>query len=182
MDCWDRWPPNYCLLTTRPFHYTSTLNEYLYVFSLSCKTLLFIICTFLRHYTHRRTPIFHVFHTSLDPHHHSIPETVISIYFILHNPIPLWLPFHSSLLCVYVRVLTVNSYDHFMCTPCVIHWTWVWYLMWTGDVSVSVTVRVQNWSDVCEWCVRAVCATGKRGFSVCNDFLWLFVFGVDQIR
>ena len=102
-------------------------------------------------------PIFHLFHTSLDLHHHSIPETVISIFFILHNPIPLWLP----LLSVYVRVHTVNSYDDFMCTPCVIHWTWVWYLMWTGVVSVSVTVRVQNWSYVCEWCVRVVCVTGK---------------------
>jgi len=39
---------------TPPLHLT--LNEYLYDLSWSCKKLLFIISTFLRHYIHRRTP------------------------------------------------------------------------------------------------------------------------------
>ena len=105
-------------------------------------------------------PIFHLFHTPLDPHRHSIPETATFIFSILHNPVPLWWLLHSSLSCIH----TVNSYDHFICTLYDIHCTWVWYLMWTGVVSVSVTVRVQNWSDVCEWCVYVVGATGNRGF------------------
>ena len=94
-------------------------------------------------YLHSRTitftsehPIFHLFYTSLDPHRHSIPETVTSIFFILHNPVPLWLLLRSSLSSMYTRVHTVNSYDHFICTLYDIHWTWVWYLMWTGVVSV----------------------------------------------
>ena len=153
MDCWDRWPPNHCLWMTRPLSYTWHMNEYLYVFFLSCKKLLFIISTFLYHYIYLRTPYFHLFHTPLDPHCHSIPETVTSIFSILHNPVPLWLLLHSSLSSMYTTVHTVNSYDHFICTLYDIHWTWVWYIMWTGVVSVSVTVRVQNWSDVCEWCV-----------------------------
>ena len=51
-------------------------------------------------------PIFHLFHTPLDSHCHSIPETVTSIFSILHNPVPLWLLLHSSLSSMYARVHT----------------------------------------------------------------------------
>ena len=151
MDCWDRWPPNHCLWMTRTLYYTWHMNEYLHAFSLWCKKLMFIKSSYTITFTSEH-PI-SIFFTLPSTHRHSIPETSTSIFFILHNSIPLWLLLHSFLSSMYATVHTVNSYDHFICTMYDIHWTWVWYLMWTGVVSVSVTVRVQNWSDVCEWCV-----------------------------
>jgi len=85
-----------------------------------------------------------------DPIYTYIPRYVLHI---LHNPISLLLPLHSSLLSIYVRVHIIKSYDHFHVYTYFIQWTWVWYVMWTVVMSLSVTVRVQNSSDMCEWCL-----------------------------
>jgi len=97
-----------------------------------------------------------------DPIYTYIPRYVLHIP---HNPISLFLPLHSSLLSIYVRVHIVKSYDHFHVYTYFIQWTLVWYVMWTVVVSLSVTVRAQNSSDICEWCVL----TESEVSIVCDD-------------
>jgi len=77
-----------------------------------------------------------------DPIYTYIPRYVLHIP---HNPISLFLPLHSSLLSIYVRVHIVNLYDHFHVNTYFIQWTWVWYvvvsLSWSDNLFPPYSLR-----------------------------------------
>jgi len=145
------------LLATRPLHYTSPLNEYLCTFSLSCKTLLFIICTFLCHYTHSRTP-----HLPSFSHFPRPPPS-------LHS----W---NSDLYIFNPTVTTPSLYDYLSSHPFYLYmvgytrkliWPFhVYTVCYTLDLGLVSHV---NWCRECfndcacsklKWRVRVVCASG----------------------
>ena len=80
--------------------------------------------------------------------------TYILRYFfhILHNPISLWLPLHSSLLSIYVRVHIVNSYDHFH----------VYTVRYTMDLGLVCHVNCcrESFSHCACSKIQVICASG----------------------
>ena len=157
MDCWDRWPPNHCLWMTWPLYYTWHMNEYLYVFSLSCKKLLFIIPTFLHHYMHLRTPYLPSFSHSPRPPP-SLHYWNSNIY-IFHPAQP-----RPSLI--------TSSFIHFIYVCYGTHRTlkWLFHMYTVRDTLDLGLVSHVNWCRECfgrcacsklKWCVRVVCVSGE---------------------